>query len=226
MVPGLGHHLVLNQEGATGFDDEHANVLGLRRRVEPVSEPKIDIASRSALHRHANLVTSPATTRPTTNPHRTRPQSPQRPAWCHCPIPTRARLAATPRAPLPRPTTGVARDSDADAVLDFTVTLESLLLPMDADARRTELSHRFRLHGAHYLANDPSERADLFKSLRDLYAMRSQLAHGSKYPQPAATHAMRDTAHELARRGLLQAVHNGFPTADLFNRMTLGLTSS
>jgi hypothetical protein len=122
--------------------------------------------------------------------------------------------------------TGVARDSDADAVLDFTVTLESLLLPMDADARRTELSHRFRLHGAHYLANDPSERADLFRSLRDLYAMRSQLVHGSKYPQPAAIHAMRDTAHELARRGLLQAVHTGFPTADLFNQMTLGLTPS
>lgn len=122
--------------------------------------------------------------------------------------------------------TGVARDSDADAVLDFTVTLEPLLLPIDADARRTELSHRFRLHGAHYLANDPSERADLFRSLRDLYAMRSQLVHGSKYPQPAAIHAMRDDAHELARRGLLRAVHDGFPTADQFNRWTLGLAPS
>ncbi len=56
MVPGLGHHLVLNQQGATGFDDERANVLGL----EPVSEPGIDIASRPAVHGYARLVAAEA----------------------------------------------------------------------------------------------------------------------------------------------------------------------
>lgn len=49
---------------------------------------------------------------------------------------------------------GNARSNAVDAVLDFVIALESMLLPFDADARHAELGYRFRLHGARYLCTD------------------------------------------------------------------------
>ena len=53
---------------------------------------------------------------------------------------------------------GSARDIDADAILDFSIALESLLLPYDSQTRHSDLSYRFRLHGAHYLAAKSRDR--------------------------------------------------------------------
>ncbi|MFE2704531.1 MULTISPECIES: hypothetical protein [Streptomyces] len=118
---------------------------------------------------------------------------------------------------------GVARTNDTDAVLDFTIALESLLLPYDANARHSELSYRFRLHGAYYLTDEPSQRQEMSKTLNALYTMRSRLVHGGKYPTAEEIRATRQSARELAQRGLMQAVHGGFPTANSFTRMALGL---
>jgi hypothetical protein len=118
---------------------------------------------------------------------------------------------------------GVARTNDTDAVLDFTIALESLLLPYDANARHSELSYRFRLHGAYYLTDGPSERQAMSKALNGLYTMRSRLVHGGKYPTPEEIRTTRKAARELTQRGLMQAVHGGFPTAETFTRMALGL---
>jgi hypothetical protein len=41
-----------------------------------------------------------------------------------------------------------------DAVLDFAIALEALLLPYDENARHADLSYRFRMHGAHFLADE------------------------------------------------------------------------
>ncbi len=78
---------------------------------------------------------------------------------------------------------GVARHSHTDAVLDFTIALEALLLPYDTNAKRGELGYRFRVHGAHYLASTAADRATTFKQLGDIYEMRSRLVHGGKYPE-------------------------------------------
>ncbi|MGW1863996.1 hypothetical protein ACWCPS_00370 [Streptomyces mauvecolor] len=121
---------------------------------------------------------------------------------------------------------GVARTNDTDAVLDYTIALESLLLPYDANARHSELSYRFRLHGAYYLTDGPSERQDMSKKLNGLYTMRSRLVHGDKYPTAEEISTTRKTARELAQRGLMQAVHGGFPTAEAFTRMALGVPES
>ncbi|MEU4690964.1 hypothetical protein [Actinoplanes sp. NPDC023714] len=119
---------------------------------------------------------------------------------------------------------GLSRDHDsnADAILDFTIALEALLLPYDANARRGDLSYRFRMHGAHYLAPAPDARRDTAKSLTRIYETRSRLVHGGKYPAEDETAEVRDHAYELARRGLLRAVTEGFPTAEAFNGMVLG----
>jgi hypothetical protein len=117
---------------------------------------------------------------------------------------------------------GGADRNAADAVLDFTIALEALLLPYDENARYGDLSYRFRMHGAHYLADDPAQRAALVRKLSGIYEMRSRLVHGGKYPSLDEIKAARDDARELARRGLLRAVQEGFPTAAAFNQMILG----
>jgi hypothetical protein len=118
---------------------------------------------------------------------------------------------------------GLARQNDADAVLDFAIVLEALLLPYDENARRGDIGYRFRVHGAHYLAEDPAQRYGLAKQLSDLYDLRSRLVHGRQYPAPDQIAFTRDSARDLARRGLLRALYEGFPTAEEFNRMVLNL---
>lgn len=117
---------------------------------------------------------------------------------------------------------GTARDNDTDAVLDFTIALEALLLPYDENTRRGDLGYRFRIHGAHYLAEGMGQRQAVAKQLSGIYGMRSQLVHGGKYPDANKIKSTRDTAHDLARRGLLRAVTQGFPSAETFNRAVLG----
>jgi hypothetical protein len=117
---------------------------------------------------------------------------------------------------------GVARQNATDAVLDFTIALEALLLPYDLNARRGDLGYRFRIHGAYYLAEQPGHRHAIAKQLSAIYEMRSRLVHGGNYPDQAQIISIRETACGLARCGLLRAVRRGFPTAATFNSMVLG----
>ncbi|MGD3107562.1 hypothetical protein [Streptomyces sp. YGL11-2] len=117
---------------------------------------------------------------------------------------------------------GVARQSSADAVVDFVVALESLLLPYDSDARHGDLGYRFRMHGAHFLAPKKSGRREVVKQLLNLYALRSRLVHGGKYPAPSDIEEGRSIAGELARVGLLRAIEDGFPKPETFKSMLLG----
>jgi hypothetical protein len=130
-----------------------------------------------------------------------------------------------PRSPkdlaLHRFAAGIARQNDADAVLDFVIALEALLLPYDPDARHGDLSYRFRIHGAMFIAEATDQRREVVRQLRDLYEMRSRLVHGGKYPNSAEITDARSTACELAARGLRRAVHDGFPDAGKFNAMVL-----
>jgi Apea-like HEPN len=117
---------------------------------------------------------------------------------------------------------GGADRNAADAVLDFTIALEALLLPYDEKARHGDLGYRFRMHGAHFLADERAQRAGLARKLGGIYEVRSRLVHGGKYPSLDEIQTTRGDARELARRGLLRAVHDGFPTAGAFNQMVLG----
>ncbi len=118
---------------------------------------------------------------------------------------------------------GGANRNATDAVLDFAIALEALLLPYDENARHGDLSYRFRMHGAHYLADGATERRQVMRQLSNIYEVRSRLVHGARYPSPDELRAARDTARELARRGLLRAIDEGFPTAAKFNQMILGV---
>jgi hypothetical protein len=108
-------------------------------------------------------------------------------------------------------------------VLDFTVALEALFVPYDENAHYRKLGRRFREHGACFLARDSSQRAVMEERLRRIYEVRSRLVHGGGYPGPEEISKARDEARELAQRGLLRAVREGFPTAEAFNQMLSGL---
>ncbi|MGW4059730.1 hypothetical protein ACWEGE_15700 [Amycolatopsis sp. NPDC004747] len=117
---------------------------------------------------------------------------------------------------------GAARRNPADAILDFVIALESLLLPYDESARHGDLGYRFQIHGAHYLSEKPSDRVNLAKKLTALYGLRSRLVHGGKYPTPAEISSGKQVADELARLGLRRALREGFPTAATLKQMALG----
>lgn len=125
---------------------------------------------------------------------------------------------------LHRFTSGVARTSEADSVVDFVIALEALLLPEGMG--HGDLSYRFHVHGAHYLTKAKHERAEIGDQLKKLYQLRSKLVHGGKYPPYADISAARIAAGEFARRGLLRAVTEGFPTAATFKAMALGVSQA
>ena len=116
---------------------------------------------------------------------------------------------------------GAARSISANALLDLVITLEAILLPYDEYARHGDLSYRFRMHGAHYLACDSEDRTNVFRQLDNLYSLRSRLVHGGKYPDQAEVDLARTTASRLATVGLLRAVNTSFPTAAEFRCILL-----
>lgn len=116
---------------------------------------------------------------------------------------------------------GCSRSEPVDAVLDHVIALEALLLPYDKQTRHADLSYRFRVHGAHWIAR-PGERDAVWRQLGDVYATRSALAHGGKFPSRQAVRDQATAARSLAAAGLLRAVHDGFPDAVRFRRAVLG----
>ena len=73
----------------------------------------------------------------------------------------------------------MARDTYADALLNFVIVLEALLLR----GEKTELTYRFKINGANYLSNSFAEKELRYNQLGELYEFRSRLVHGGKkYP--------------------------------------------
>ena len=68
------------------------------------------------------------------------------------------------------------RPRDPESLLDLTVALEALLL---TGSERTELSYRLGIRAARLVGQTLEGRLSLFDIVRDLYAVRSKLAHGS-----------------------------------------------
>ncbi len=72
---------------------------------------------------------------------------------------------------------GCGRSGATDALVDFVIALEALLLPADRGAGTTELAFRFRTHGAYLIANSPEERDPTFDALKRVYDLRSRQTH-------------------------------------------------
>lgn len=66
------------------------------------------------------------------------------------------------------------RFTDEDRVIDYWISLESLILPTE----EAELSFRAPLRVAYLLGDSPEERAKIYHGLRQSYSLRSWLVHG------------------------------------------------
>jgi Apea-like HEPN len=117
---------------------------------------------------------------------------------------------------------GSIRENPVDSLLDYIIALECFLLPYDPATRHSDLSYRFRLHGAYYIAATVQERRTIWKQLRDLYDLRSRLVHGSNYPSQSEIEASVQIARELTQRALLKAIRSHFPRVEEFNEWALG----
>lgn len=117
---------------------------------------------------------------------------------------------------------GNGRSDPADSLVDFVVALEALLLPFDVATRSGDLSYRFRVHGALFIAETVAARRETFRTLREAYTIRSRLVHGGDFPARAEILAWGAKAQKLTAQGLLRAVLEEFPDAAVFNRLVLG----
>jgi hypothetical protein len=122
---------------------------------------------------------------------------------------------------LHRSMVGAARDNSVDALLDFVIALEAVLLPYDPEARRAELSYRFRLHGSLFLADDAAAREEAWRDLNEIYDLRSRSVHGGRYPSAAEFSEGATKARRMVARCLFRAVHQGFPDAATFKKQLL-----
>jgi len=117
-----------------------------------------------------------------------------------------------PELAIRRFTIATAQDDDAEAVIDYVIALEALLVP----GAQSEVSYRFCVHGARYLGGEKGDRQTIFANLKTLYGIRSRLAHGAGAAASDDMGDLRTKARCLAARGLTKALLSTWPTADDF----------
>ena len=79
------------------------------------------------------------------------------------------------RIPAQRLVDGGGRYREDDAVIDYAIALEALLMK----GINIELGYRFGLRGATVLASKHGEKGKFFRQLQDFYDVRSKIVHGN-----------------------------------------------
>lgn len=116
---------------------------------------------------------------------------------------------------------GAAEDQPAKALVDYTTTLEALLLPKET----TELKFRLRLFGAYFLGATASDRERIFRDLGDVYNARSTIVHGARKPLDGTVlKGATVKARQLAGGMLVKALEDGWPTQRQLEGAALGVT--
>ncbi|MGH8524520.1 MAG: hypothetical protein ACREXY_09965, partial [Gammaproteobacteria bacterium] len=112
---------------------------------------------------------------------------------------------------------GCADQYAADALIDFVIALEAVLLPPDASS---ELSFRFALYGAHVIGSSAEDRRNLYRDFRDVYITRSGIVHGLAM-KPADVDKNAAVARRLAAQTLLRGLESGWPSQESLRDATL-----
>jgi len=96
-----------------------------------------------------------------------------------------------------------ARSSPEDQLIDCWIALEALFLP-----EKDELSYRASIRIARFVGQDPPERENLRKAIRDSYDLRSALVHGAtpnfKKSSFENLSGAVDSTRDVLRRSLLR----------------------
>ncbi|MCZ6689785.1 MAG: HEPN domain-containing protein [Planctomycetota bacterium] len=106
---------------------------------------------------------------------------------------------------------GAADENQADALIDFVIVLEALLLPKEFQG---ELRFRLALHCARLLEDVPSGRKKVFQQAYEVYGVRSKLVHGSRSVDVSVVADAATKARKLASRVLLKGLETGWPTQE------------
>lgn len=108
-----------------------------------------------------------------------------------------------------------AQDDDSEALIDYVIALEGLLVPN----AQTEVGFRLCINGAHFIADEARERPRLFADLKKLYDTRSKLVHGAG--ATAVNWDLKQQARSVAARGFIKALTRGWPSAADFVTLIL-----
>ena len=109
---------------------------------------------------------------------------------------------------------GMSRLDPGEALVDFTVCLEALLL---GGGDTSELRRRFALNGAVYLGETREQRARIYADLLEIYGARNVMVHGASPSEKRVktalnnAQALRDRACEICRESLRRALETGWP---------------
>ena len=98
------------------------------------------------------------------------------------------------RIPAQRLVDGGNRSREDDAIIDYAIGLEALLMK----GINAELSYRFALRGATVLTWNGGDKKKLFDELRDFYEVRSNIVHGS-HVDPTKLRNARSTGEKALR---------------------------
>jgi hypothetical protein len=120
--------------------------------------------------------------------------------------------------PLSRFLTAVTERADTDAILDYAIALEAVLLPRISQ----EVSFRFSLHGALLLEHTPAARKRIQKRFKALYDVRCKLAHGEETGTTSNLSELRKEARNLCSLVLIKGLRHGWPTREFFDELVLG----
>jgi hypothetical protein len=122
--------------------------------------------------------------------------------------------------------------SDPERLLEYAIALEALYLN-DIGTDRGELAYRLRIRIARFLASRFEERAEIFVTLRDLYDLRSRVAHGESLERLEAKdrrilEKVLDRGPEIVSASVLRILESpasSIPTretGDFWRRVELG----
>ena len=101
------------------------------------------------------------------------------------------------RIPMLRLNRAMRRDNLVDAAIDLGIALEALYL-YDLHDDRGELTFRLRTRAARFLANNESDRKNVYRVVGDLYTCRSRAVHTGIVPP------------KLRRRPVKELLEEGF----------------
>lgn len=114
---------------------------------------------------------------------------------------------------------GASRSERVDSLVDYVIALEASLLPRMG----TEVSFRFRILGAAFIASSVSQRKELATRLAAVYTGRSNLVHGSKFSLPETAELAKD-ARRLAELTLMKCLEEGWPRRETIENLIFELT--
>lgn len=108
-------------------------------------------------------------------------------------------------------------NNEVDRVVDYMIALEAALVP-----ERDFVSRRLRERAAHLICADPVESEATKKLLRELYDVRSTIAHGSPLSdeQRCFLERERENFENVVRKSLVESLRK-FPAADVTRKDTL-----